>query len=1163
MNVIKRDNKKENFDYEKINKVLIWATDGIEDVSASDIAMNAKLHLYDKISTKEIHNVMIESAVNMISEEHPNYQYVAARLLNFLLRKEVFNSYDKFPSLKELIITNVKKGMYDENLLTSYTDEEFNKIEQFIKHNRDEKFSYAGLKQVIDKYLVKDRKDNIHFETPQFAYILIACTLYSDYKKSDRLEKIKNYYDDISTHIISLPTPIIGGVRTPNRQYSSCVLIDVDDSLDSIFHSNTAIGKYISKRAGIGLNIRLRGINSKVRGGEVVHTGIIPFLKMFEKTVKSCSQGGIRGGAATFHYPFWHIEIKEILVLKNNRGNEDSRARRVDHSIQFSRLFYKRFLDDKEISLFSPNDVPDLYEAFGYNDLFDSLYEKYENDKSIRRDTIKARELMDIFCQEKIESGRLYLMNLDHVNSQSPFKDKIYMSNLCVSPETKILTSSGYYPISELEGEEIEIWNGREFSLTKVIKTGENQKLIKINFSNGQSIECTKYHKFYVQKGYNRGTGKNKLIIEEKRANELKVDDKIIKYKTPLIDFEEDFEDAYTQGFFSGDGCCYKGKNHIDLYGEKNLLVPYLKGRLIGNYSDTQNRHRFSISDSYTKFEVPTRYSIESKIKWLEGLCDSDGTLCRNGDTQSVQIGSIEKEFLKEIHLMLQTLGIQSKVTLNVEEGMRILPDNKGQGNSKEYFCQTAYRLLIGADGLRTLQDLGFSPKRLKVEPSLPNRNCEQFVKVLSIEDNNRFDDTYCVNEPLEHKVIFNGILTGNCQEIDLPTSPITNNINDGKVIEKIILIENQEKFSEFKKENELLGFYNEKNDNFILNTSSAKILDDDELLNYISIGDTSKLSLETIELVYGKKQAEIALCVLGGINLGKLKNYDKLEGICENIVRSLDYVIDIQDYALHAAEKMKKRRSLGVGVTNFAYWMAKNNLKYDDVNSLIEIDRLFEHIQYYLIKASVKLAKEYGACAYYKKTKWSEGVLPIDRYNKNVDKLVSRELECDWESLRADLLKYGIRNSTLSAIMPVESSSLVSNSTNGIEPPRALITFKNDKSAKKPVVVPEINKLKNKYQLAWSFDNTAMNNVVSVIQKWIDQGISVNHYYDKNRYEGNNLPVSEVVKDILQFYKLGGKQLYYTNSPDYKTDSLEDMEQSFNKPYENDDKCSDGVCML
>ena len=627
---------------------------------------------------------------------------------------------------------------------------------------------------------------------------------------------------------------------------------------------------------------------------------------------------------------------------------------------------------------------------------------------------------MDIFCQEKIESGRLYLMNLDHVNSQSPFKDKIYMSNLCVSPETKILTSSGYYPISELEGEEIEIWNGREFSLTKVIKTGENQKLIKINFSNGQSIECTKYHKFYVQKGYNRGTGKNKLIIEEKRANELKVDDKIIKYKTPLIDFEEDFEDAYTQGFFSGDGCCYKGKNHIDLYGEKNLLVPYLKGRLIGNYSDTQNRHRFSISDSYTKFEVPTRYSIESKIKWLEGLCDSDGTLCRNGDTQSVQIGSIEKEFLKEIHLMLQTLGIQSKVTLNVEEGMRILPDNKGQGNSKEYFCQTAYRLLIGADGLRTLQDLGFSPKRLKVEPSLPNRNCEQFVKVLSIEDNNRFDDTYCVNEPLEHKVIFNGILTGNCQEIDLPTSPITNNINDGKVIEKIILIENQEKFSEFKKENELLGFYNEKNDNFILNTSSAKILDDDELLNYISIGDTSKLSLETIELVYGKKQAEIALCVLGGINLGKLKNYDKLEGICENIVRSLDYVIDIQDYALHAAEKMKKRRSLGVGVTNFAYWMAKNNLKYDDVNSLIEIDRLFEHIQYYLIKASVKLAKEYGACAYYKKTKWSEGVLPIDRYNKNVDKLVSRELECDWESLRADLLKYGIRNSTLSAIMPV-----------------------------------------------------------------------------------------------------------------------------------------------
>lgn len=965
MNVIKRNNKKEPFDYEKINKVLIWATDGIDNVSASDIAMNAKLHLYDKITTKEIHGVMIESAVNMINEETPNYQYVSARLLNFLLRKEVFNSYDVFPTLKELVTTNVKLGVYDKDLLTSFTDEEFNKIETFIKHNRDEKFSYAGLKQMMDKYLVKDRKDNIHYETPQFAYISIACMLYSNYDKADRLDKIKSYYDDISTHSISLPTPIVAGVRTPNKQYSSCTLIDCGDTLDSIFNSNTAIGKYISKRAGIGLNLRIRGVNSKVRDGEVVHTGIIPFLKMFEKTVKSCSQGGIRGGAATFHYPFWHIEIKDILVLKNNRGVEDARVRRTDHSIQFSKLFYQRFIENKNISLFSPSDVPGLYEAFGYNDQFDVLYEKYENDNSIRKETIKARDLMDVFTQERIETGRLYLQNIDQVNSQSPFKEKIYMSNLCVAPESEILTDKGYVKIGDHENEMINVWNGKEYTEVKVLKTGVNQKLIKINFSNGESIECTEYHKFYI----------NINDVElEVRANELKVNDNIITFFDPFN----------------------------------------------GQYIDD--------------------------------------------------------------------------------------------------------------------------------------------IFVDSIEDNSRFDDTFCVNEPKEHKIVINGVLTGNCQEINLITSPIEH-LEDGKIVEKVIQVLNKEEFDNFKKENELLSFYDKKTDLFNLNTEYGKILSDKELL---SIEDKSNLQLEKVELVYGNKPAEIALCVLGGINLGKIKNFDKLEGLCENLVRGLDYIIEMQDYPMEAAKKMLKRRSIGVGVTNFAYWLAKNNLTYDDPKTLIEVDRLFEHIQYYLIKASVKLAKEYGPCEYYKKTKWSDGILPIDRYNKNVDQLVKRELECDWEALRADLLLYGIRNSTLSAIMPVESSSLISNSTNGIEPIRELISFKNDKSAKKPFVVPEMSKLKNKYQLAWSFSNSAMNNIVSVIQKWVDQGISVNHYYDKRKYTDNNLPLSEVAKDILQFYKFGGKQLYYANSVKDKTDNFDNMEEeSIKKEDDSDDKCADGVCML
>jgi len=828
MNVVKRNGDKEPLNYEKINKVLLWATENIENVSASDIAMNAQLHLYNKITTKEIHSVMIESCVNMISEEEPNYQFVAAKLANYLLRKEVFNTYHNFPSLKDFIKTNTKRGVYDSVILQSFTDEEFKKIESFIKHERDEKFSYASIKQFMDKYLIKDRKDNIIYETPQFAYIVMTCMIFSQYTNDDRLERMKSFYEDISTHKISLPTPIIAGMRTSNRQYSSCVLIDVDDDLSSIGSSNEAVVKYISKRAGIGLNFRIRGVNSRIRGGEVVHTGIIPFLKMFERSVKSCSQGGLRNGSASFFYPFWHTEIKDILVLKNNRGTEESRVRKADHSIQFCRLFYKRFIENKDVSLFSPSDVPGLYEAFGFNDKFEELYEKYENDKSIKKELINARDLMNTFCQERIETGRLYLMNIDNVNENTPFIEKVYMSNLC--------------------------------------------------------------------------------------------------------------------------------------------------------------------------------------------------------------------------------------------------------------------------------------------------------------------------------------------QEINLHTSPI-HHIDDGKIVDSFLLIKNEDEFNLFKKENELLAFYNSKDDSFVLNTKSASILNFGDVLK--NKGNENIVS-EKIELVYGDKPAEISLCVLSAINLGTIKSFDKLESVCENILRALDYTIEYQDYPIHAAKKMLKRRSVGVGVTNFAYWLAKNGLKYEDENTLIEVDRLFEHIQYNLIKASVKLAKEYGPCEYYHKTKWSQGILPIDRYNKNVDKIVQRELECDWESLREDLKKYGIRNTTLSAIMPVESSSLISNSTNGIEPIRELIITKGDKSSKKPFVVPEMSKLKNKYSFAWGFSNSAMNKVVSVIQKWVDQGISVNHYYDKSKYADGNLPVSEVAKDILEFYKFGGKQLYYANSLDYKTDNFNELDKAFDSSEsQGDDDCADGVCKL
>lgn len=762
--VIKRNSETEVLNYEKINKVLKWATENISSVSASDVAMNAQLQFYDGITTTEIHKVLIQSASDMISEDLPNYQYVASKLLNYLLRKEIFNTYNNFPRLKDFISNNVKRGIYDPLILQNYTEYDFDKIESFIKHERDEELTYAGLQQLMDKYMLKDRKTDTVYETPQFMYIVIAMTLFANLEGKERLKRIKTFYELASTQKISLPTPIMAGVRTPSRQYSSCVLIDVNDNLDSIFNSNTAVGKYISKRAGIGLNFRIRSIGSKIRNGEAVHTGIIPFIKMFESTVKSCSQGGIRGGAATAHYPFWHKEIQDIIVLKNNRGNDLNRVRRIDHSIQLCRLFYNRFIKNENISLFSPADVPDLVEAFGDNDKFEKLYVKYENDKSIDKIQVSARKLLDALIQERIETGRIYIMNIDNANSHSSFTDKIRMSNLC--------------------------------------------------------------------------------------------------------------------------------------------------------------------------------------------------------------------------------------------------------------------------------------------------------------------------------------------QEVTLPTTPLED------------------------------------------------LYDED---------------------------GEIALCVLSAINLGLINKLSDLEEICEYIVRALDFVIENQEYLVKAAEKMLKRRSIGVGVTNFAYWLVKNGLSYDSPEALEKVDELFEHIQYYLIKASIKLAKEYGKCEYFDKTKYSQGILPIDTYNANVDDLVKREYSLDWESLRKEILEHGMRNSTLTAIMPCESSSLPLSATNGIEPPRSLITIKKSKSgAPLPVVVPEITKYKNKYNFAFSFDNTHMNNIVSVIQKWIDQAISVNHYYDVRKHEGGELPISVVAKDILDFYKYGGKQLYYANSKDYKSDNLSEM-INYNEASEDESSqqemldigCEGGACTI
>ena len=735
INVLKRDGTQEELNLEKVHKMVEFAVEGLAGVSASQVEIQSGLQFCDGITSNDIQEILIRSASDLISEEHPNYQYVAARLLLFGLRKAVHGHPEILPPLLEHVKGCIDKGVYDGTIVNRYSEEEWDRINSFVEHERDYLFTYAGLRQVVDKYLVQDRSTGEHYESPQQMYIMIAATLFANYPTETRLDYVRRYYNAISTHKINIPTPIMGGVRTPIRQFASCVLVDIDDTLDSIFSSDMAIGKYVSQRAGIGINAgRIRGINSKIRGGEVQHTGVIPFLKKFEATVRCCTQNGIRGGSATVHFPIWHQEIEDIIVLKNNKGTQDNRVRKLDYSIQLSSLFYQRFIEAGEITLFSPHDVPGLYDAFG-TEYFDDLYVRYENDKSIPRKTIDAQELILDLLKERSETGRIYLMNIDHCNSHSSFKDKVSMSNLC--------------------------------------------------------------------------------------------------------------------------------------------------------------------------------------------------------------------------------------------------------------------------------------------------------------------------------------------QEITLPTDPI-DHIDDAG--------------------------------------------------------------------------GEIALCILSAINVGKITQLDQLEDLCDLSVRGLEELIDYQQYPVAAAKRSTlARRSLGVGYIGLAHYIAKNKVKYNDPEAWKLVHDLSEAFQYYLLKASNQIAQEKGACEYFDHTKYSDGLLPIDTYKQDVDDIVPNVLNYDWDTLRNDIKTHGLRHSTLSAQMPSESSSIVSNATNGVEPPRDYVSIKKSKKGPLKQVVPGFPYLKSNYTLLWDMpSNEGYIKVIAVMQKFFDQGISGNWSYNPENYPDNEVPTSVMAQDWLTTYKYGWKTSYYQNTYDAKKDAEE-----------------------
>jgi ribonucleoside-diphosphate reductase alpha chain len=755
--VTKRDGSKEELDLEKMHKVVFFACDNINGVSASEVELKSHIQFYNGITSSEIQETLIKAAADLISEETPNYQWVAGNLINYHIRKDVYGTFEPI-HVFDLVQQNVERGFYDPALLEDYTKEEWDKINGFIKHERDFNISYVGMEQFRGKYLVQNRVTKQLFETPQMAYILIAATLFSQYPRNERMRWVKDYYDAVSNFDISLPTPVMAGVRTPQRQFSSCVLIETDDSLDSINATSSAIVKYVSQKAGIGVGAgSIRAINSPIRNGDASHTGVIPFYKMFQAAVKSCSQGGVRGGAATLYYPIWHYEVEDLLVLKNNKGTEDNRVRHLDYGVQFNKVMYERLLQGGDITLFSPQDVPGLYESFfADQDKFRELYEKAERSTKIRKKTIPAIELFSAFMNERKNTGRIYLMNVDHANDHGSFKAEV----------------------------------------------------------------------------------------------------------------------------------------------------------------------------------APIRQS---------NLC-----------------------------------------------------------------C-----------------------------------------------------------------------------EINLPTKPL------------------QHIFDE---------------------------------------------------------EGEISLCTLSAINWGNIKTPADFEKPCELAVRGLDALLDYQKYPVLAAElSTNKRRPLGVGIINFAYWLAKNDTNYSNPN-LDLVDEWAEAWSYFLIKASNKLAQDMGACPGVCETKYGDGVVPMDTRKSEVDELTPYVERQDWASLREDLKSTGIRNSTLMALMPAETSAQISNSTNGIEPPRSYVSVKQSKHGVLKQVVPGIHKLKNKYELLWDQQSPqGYIKIMAVLQKYIDQGISVNTSYNPVFFEDEKIPMSTMLQDLIMFYKYGGKQLYYFNTFDGQGEV--DVNKLMDEPLAQTELDDDAAC--
>lgn len=1111
--VIKRSGEKEKFSHHKINKVLKWACEGL-DVDAQKISEHFQFnYTSDGITTNAINESLVEACLDLITEQTPDYQYVAGRLLNYSLRKSVWGGSNA-PRLIDVIKQNIKLGNYDKSILDDYSLRDINKINEFIDHSRDFNFTHAGIKQMMDKYLVQNRKTREIFETPQFAYVLVAMTLFAKEEKN-RIQWIKKAYNYYSSWKINLATPVIAGARTPLKSFASCALFAVGDSLDSIGTTDYLLKKASAARYGLGLDIsRIRNLGAPIRHGDVLHTGLVPYLKNFESGIKSCHQNGIRGASGTVFINWWHAQVEDVLVLKNNALPDEKAVRFLDYCLIFSDLLIERVKSKGKITLFNPKEVPELVDNFGLPG-WDEMYLKRESDASIYKKEISAIDLMTAYAKERLGSGRVYSMHIENCNKYSPFKNRVNQSNLCVTGDQRVVTSYGLLTAKELyeKYEDLTVFNNKNSVKSSAMKLiAKNEDVLTINLENGLSHTVTGYHKILIRTSE---SGKP-VTAEDKEAKNLSIGDFVAIQTNKGLFGELNMEDeAFLLGLYQADGTQHKDCIHICLWENDFDLIPeveesfkkvYFKYNCdtLINFSKNKDKiphfPKFRLCDTgpstvkkvslgspalkralnFEKGYIPSWiWESDERTQWqyIKGLFYADGTVNitnGKGNPLYLSITSITKSFLNELQILLLNLGITSSISQASKAGERLLPD--GNGGQKLYNCKSAYRLVCGNknDAIEFEKNTGFlSRKGQVIEKTFYRDNSKKYSKIKSIEYKGK-EDVYCISVYDNDKhFICNGIITHNCVEVLHPTIP-------------------PEKWND---ENALTG-----------------------------------------------------VCILAGVNALYVKD-DEFESVCEVTVRMLDNLISYQTYFDKSAENFAtKYRSLAIGTLNFAALLAEKQTKYDWVDAPKIAAEFAEKLSYYSIKASISLAKERGNFEYFPKTKWADGELPIDRYCELVDEFIDSP-KLDWESLRAELKQFGIRNSTLTSYMPVESSSIISSSTSGLEPIRSYIVSKTSKAGKVTVIAPNIVKNKEYYSLAFDLPIEAMRKIYAAVNKFTCMSISANNYVNVAHYDNKQIPLSVVVKDTLEFFRLGGKTQYYFNTEDDSGES--------------DGGCSSGACSI